>query len=334
MSEELTSRQKAAVLMISLGSDTSAEVMKHLSEEEIEQLTLEIANVRKVESEKREEVIEEFHSMAVAQDYLSQGGIGYAKDVLERALGSQKAMDIIERLTSSLQVRPFEFMRKTDPSQVINFIQNEHPQTIALILAYLPAEQASMILSALPSEKQADIARRVAVMERTSPEVIKDIEKILERKLSSVMSQDYTQAGGIESVVEVLNNVDRATEKTILETLETQDPELAEEIKKRLFVFDDIVHLDDRSIQRVIREVEQKDLTLALKVAGEEVKDRLFKNMSKRMGELVQEEMDYMGPVRLRDVEEAQQKIVNVIRSLEESGEIVISRGREDDVIV
>ncbi|UMZ73357.1 flagellar motor switch protein FliG [Natranaerofaba carboxydovora] len=334
MSEELTPRQKAAVLMISLGSDTSAEVMKHLSEEEIEQLTLEIANVRKVESEKREEVIEEFHSMAVAQDYISQGGIGYAKDVLERALGSQKAMDIIERLTSSLQVRPFEFMRKTDPSQVINFIQNEHPQTIALILAYLPAEQASMILSALPSEKQADIARRVAVMERTSPEVIKDIEKILERKLSSVMSQDYTQAGGIESVVEVLNNVDRATEKTILETLETQDPELAEEIKKRLFVFDDIVHLDDRSIQRVIREVEQKDLTLALKVAGEEVKDRLFKNMSKRMGELVQEEMDYMGPVRLRDVEEAQQKIVNVIRSLEESGEIVISRGREDDVIV
>ncbi len=332
--EELSPRQKAAVLLISLGSDKSAEVMKHMNEEEIEQLTMEIANVRKVDSEKREEVIEEFHSMAVAQDYISQGGINYAKDVLERALGSNKAMEIIERLTSSLQVRPFEFMSKADPSQVINFIQNEHPQTIALILAYLPAEQASMILSALPSEKQADIARRVAVMERTSPEVIKDIEKILERKLSSIMSQDYTQAGGIESIVDVLNNVDRATEKTILETLETQDPELAEEIKKRLFVFDDIVHLDDRSIQRVIREVEQKDLTLSLKVAGEEVKDRLFRNMSKRMGEMVQEEMDYMGPVRLRDVEESQQKIVNVIRSLEESGEIVISRGKEDDVIV
>jgi len=332
--EELSPRQKAAVLLISLGSDKSAEVMKHMNEEEIEQLTMEIANVRKVDSEKREEVIEEFHSMAVAQDYISQGGINYAKDVLERALGSNKAMEIIERLTSSLQVRPFEFMSKADPSQVINFIQNEHPQTIALILAYLPAEQASMILSALPSEKQADIARRVAVMERTSPEVIKDIEKILERKLSSIMSQDYTQAGGIESIVDVLNNVDRATEKTILETLETQDPELAEEIKKRLFVFDDIVHLDDRSIQRVIREVEQKDLTLSLKVAGEEVKDRLFRNMSKRMGEMVQEEMDYMGPVRLRDVEESQQKIVNVIRSLEESGEIVIARGGEEEIVV
>lgn len=331
---DLTPKQKAAVLMISLGSDTSAEIMKHLSEEEIEQLTLEIANVRKVESEKREEVIEEFHQMAVAQDYISQGGINYAKEILERALGSQKALEVIERLTSSLQVRPFEFMRGTDPGQVINFIQNEHPQTIALILAYLPPDQASLILSSLPSEKQADIARRVAVMEATSPEVIKDIEKILERKLSSVMTQDYTQAGGIESVVEVLHNVDRATEKTIIETLETQDPELAEEIKKRLFVFDDIIHLDDRSIQRVIREVEQKDLTMSLKVAGDEVKERLFNNMSKRMSQLIQEEMDYMGPVRLRDVEEAQQKIVNVIRNLEESGEIIIARGKEDDVIV
>ncbi|ACB84975.1 flagellar motor switch protein FliG [Natranaerobius thermophilus] len=332
--EELSPKQKAAVLMISLGSDTSAEVMKHLSEEEIEQLTLEIANVQKVDTEQREDVLNEFHQMAVAQDYISQGGINYAKEVLERALGSQKAMNIIDRLTSSLQVKPFEFMRKTEPSQVINFIQNEHPQTIALILAYLQPEQSSMILSALPSEKQVDVARRIAVMERTSPEIIKEVEQILERKLSSVMTQDYTSAGGISAIVDVLNNVDRATEKTILENLETEDPDLAEEIKKRLFVFDDIVLLDDRSIQRVIREVEQKDLTMALKVAGDEVKDRVFKNMSKRMSDLIKEEMDYMGPVRLRDVEESQQKIVNLIRSLEESGEIVIARGKEDEVIV
>jgi len=320
--------------MISLGSDTSADVMKHLSEEEIEQLTLEIANVQKVDSEQREEVLEEFHQMAVAQDYISQGGISYAKEVLERALGPQKAMSIIDRLTSSLQVRPFEFVRKTDPSQVINFIQNEHPQTIALILAYLQPEQSSLILSSLPSEKQADVARRIALMERTSPEIIKEVEQILERKLSSVMTQDYTSAGGIATIVDVLNNVDRATEKTILENLETEDPDLAEEIKNRLFVFDDIVLLDDRSIQRVIREVEQKDLTMALKVAGDEVKDRVFKNMSKRMAEMVKEEMEFMGPVRLRDVEEAQQKIVNLIRGLEESGEIIIARGKEDEVIV
>ncbi len=332
--EKLSPKQKAATLMISLGSDTSAEVMKHLSEEEIEQLTLEIANVQKVDNEQREEVINEFHQMAVAQDYISQGGINYAKEVLERALGSNKAMSIIDRLTSSLQVKPFEFMRKTEPSQVINFIQNEHPQTIALILAYLDAEQASMILSSLPADRQADIARRIAVMERTSPEIIKEVEQILERKLSSVMTQDYTSAGGISAIVDVLNNVDRATEKTILENLETEDPDLAEEIKKRLFVFDDIVLLDDRSIQRVIREVEQKDLTMSLKVSGDEVKDRIFKNMSKRMSEMVQEEMDYMGPVRLRDVEDAQQKIVNLIRSLEESGEIIIARGKEDEVIV
>lgn len=331
---DLPPKQKAAVLMISLGSDTSGDVMKHLSEEEIEQLTLEIANVQKVDSEQREEVLEEFHQMAVAQDYISQGGISYAKEVLERALGSQKAMSIIERLTSSLQVRPFEFVRKTDPNQVINFIQNEHPQTIALILAYLQPEQSSLILSSLPSEKQADVARRIALMERTSPEIIKEVEQILERKLSSVMTQDYTSAGGIATIVDVLNNVDRATEKTILENLETEDPDLAEEIKNRLFVFDDIVLLDDRSIQRVIREVEQKDLTMALKVAGDEVKDRVFKNMSKRMAEMVKEEMEFMGPVRLRDVEEAQQKIVNLIRGLEESGEIIIARGKEDEVIV
>ncbi|QKS71440.1 flagellar motor switch protein FliG [Paenalkalicoccus suaedae] len=332
--KQLTGKQKAAILLISLGPDVSAQVYKHLSEEEIEKLTLEIAGVRKVDHDTKEEIIESFHQLAIAQDYITQGGIGYAKDVLEKALGSDEAMAIINRLTSTLQVRPFDFARKADSMQILNFIQNEHPQTIALILSYLDSEQSGQILSSLPQEMQADIAKRIAVMDSTSPEIINEVEMILEKKLSSTVTQDYTQAGGIESVVEVLNSVDRSTERTILDALEIQDPELAEEIKKRMFVFEDIVTLDNRSIQRVIRDVENADLQLALKVASEEVKDIVFTNMSQRMSETFKEEMEFMGPVRLRDVEEAQTRIVAVIRRLEEAGEIVIARGGGDDIIV
>lgn len=330
----LTGKQKAAILLISLGPDVSAQVYRHLSEEEIEQLTLEISNVRKVDSGLKEEVLEQFHSLALAQDYIAQGGIGYAKSILEKALGESAAMDIINRLTSTLQVRPFDFARKMDPSQLLNFIQNEHPQTIALILSYLESVQAGQILSELPQEVQADVARRIAVMDSTSPDIVHEVESILEQKLSSTVTHDYTDAGGIESVVEVLNSVDRSTERTILDSLEIQDPELAEEIKKRMFVFEDIVTLDNRSIQRVIRDIENEDLQLALKVASEEVKEIIFNNMSQRMVEVFKDEMEYMGPVRLRDVEEAQSRIVAVIRRLEEAGEIVIARGGGDDVIV
>ncbi|KGX88641.1 flagellar motor switch protein FliG [Pontibacillus marinus] len=331
---ELTGRQRAAVLLISLGPDVSAQVYKHLTEEEIEKLTLEISSVKKVESQQKEEIIEQFHQIALAQDYISQGGIGYAKTVLEKALGENEASNIINRLTSSLQVRPFDFARKADPSQILNFIQNEHPQTIALILSYLDSEQSAQILSELPQDTQADIARRIAIMDSTSPEIISEVEQILERKLSTTVTQDYTQTGGIEAVVEVLNGVDRSTERTILDSLEIQDPELAEEIKKRMFVFEDIVTLDNRAIQRVIREVENEDLMLSLKVASEEVKEVVFKNMSNRMSETFREEMEFMGPVRLRDVEESQTRIVAVIRRLEDVGEIVIARGGGDDIIV
>ncbi|MCM3652645.1 flagellar motor switch protein FliG [Metabacillus litoralis] len=333
-SNTLTGKQKAAILLISLGPEVSASVYKHLSEEEIEKLTLEISGVRKVEANKKDEIIEEFHDIAMAQDFISQGGIAYAKQVLEKALGEEKATSIIHRLTSSLQVRPFDFARKADPGQILNFIQNEHPQTMALVLSYLEPVQSGQILSELPQELQADVARRIAVMDRTSPEIINEIEQILERKLSSTVTQDYTQTGGIEAVVEVLNGVDRSTEKTILDSLEIQDPELAEEIKKRMFVFEDIVTLDNRAIQRVIRDVENDDLMLSLKVASEEVREIVFKNMSKRMVDTFKEEMEYMGPVRLRDVEEAQSRIVGVIRRLEEAGEIVIARGGGDDIIV
>lgn len=332
--KELTGRQKAAILLISLGPEISAQVFKHLREDEIEQLTLEIANVRKVDTDEKDKILSEFHQIAVAKEVISQGGITYAKEILQKALGETKAMDIINRLTANLQVRPFDFARKADPGQILNFIQNEHPQTIALVLSYLEAQQAAMILSALPQERQAEVAKRIAVMDSTSPEVIAQVEQVLEQKLSATVTHDYTQAGGIEAIVAVLNGVDRGTERTILDSLEIQDPELAEEIKKRMFVFEDIATLDNRSIQRVIRDVENADLQLSLKVSSEEVREVIFRNMSKRMADTFQEEMEFMGPVRLRDVEEAQSRIVAIIRRLEEAGEIIIARGGGDDIIV
>ncbi|MDF2834869.1 MAG: flagellar motor switch protein FliG, partial [Paenibacillus sp.] len=314
--------------------EVSAQIFKHLRDDEIEQLTLEIANVRKVDSHDRENILSEFHQICLAQEYISQGGISYAKEILEKALGEEKALDVINRLTATLQVRPFDFARKAEPAQILNFIQNENSQTIALVLSYLQSEQSSQILSSLPQEKQADVARRIALMDSTSPEVISQVERVLEQKLSATVTQDYTNAGGIDSIVQILNGVDRGTERTILDALEIQDPELAEEIKKRMFVFEDIVNIDNRSIQRIIRDIENSDLQLALKVASEEVREAIFRNMSKRMAESFKEEMEFMGPVRLRDVEEAQTRIVATIRRLEESGEIIIARGGGDDIIV
>lgn len=331
---DLTGKQKAAVLLISLGPDVASQVFKYLSDDEIEKLTLEIANSRTISQDIKDGVMSEFHQMCMAKEYISSGGLNYAREVLEKALGSEKAQGILNRLTSSLQIRPFDFARKTDPGQLLNFIQNEHPQTIALIMAYLQPEQSSAILSALSADQQVDVAKRIATMDRTSPDVIKDVERILERKLSSMVTQDFNSSGGIGSIVEILNRVDRSTERTIIENLEVQDPELAEEIKKRMFVFEDIVMLDDRSLQLVLRDVDSKDLALALKASSSEVGEKVYKNMSKRAADMLREEIEYMGPVRIRDVEEAQQKIVAVIRRLEEAGEIVVSRGRGDEIIV
>lgn len=331
---ELTSSQKAAILLIALGPDYSAMIFKHLTDEEIEKLTLEIANQRQVEPEVKQAVISEFYQMAMAKTYLSQGGLQYAQDVLEKALGAEKASIILGRLTTSLQVRPFDFLHKTDPSQLLNFIQNEHPQTIALIMAYLEPEQAAIILGALPQDRRAEVSKRIAEMDRTSPDVLREVERVLERKLSSLVTQDFTVAGGIKAIVEVLNRVDMSTQKDILDNMEVDDPELAEEIKKLMFVFDDIVMIDDRSMQRVLRDVDNKDLSLALKAAQAEVSEKVFKNMSKRAGDMLKEELSYMGPVKLRDVEDAQQRIVNIIRGLEEKGEIVIARGGGDEMLV
>lgn len=278
--------------------------------------------------------MEEFYQICLAQEYIAEGGISYAKEILEKALGTQKALDVINKLTVSLQVRPFEFVRKADPAQLLNFIQKEHPQTIALILAYLKPQQAAVVLAALPQDKQADVARRIAVMDRTSPEIIKEVERILEKNLSSLVTEDFTAAGGLQAIVNILNTVDRGTEKYIMETLEIEDTDLAEEIRKRMFVFEDILTLDNRSIQRFLRDVDNNLLAVALKGATEEVQKVIYSNMSKRLAEMIREDIEYMGPVRLKDVEEAQQKIVNIIRKLEDAGEIIISRGGGDEIIV
>ncbi len=332
--EKIMGLQKAAILLIALGPERSALIFKHLKEEEIEELTLEIANTRSVTPQLKEEVIEEFYQVCLAQQYIAEGGIGYAKELLEKALGSDRAMDVISKLTASLQVKPFEFVRKTDPSQLLNFIQDEHPQTIALIMSYLSPAQSSLIISSLPPERQADVAKRIAVMDRTSPDIIKEVEKVLESKLSTLVNQDFAVIGGVDSVVEILNTVDRGTEKHIMETLEIEEPELADEIRKKMFVFEDILLLDDRAIQRVLRDVDNNDLAIAMKGSNEQVQTAIFNNMSKRLAVMIKEDMEFMGPVRMKDVEEAQQKIVNIIRKLEDSAEIVISRGGGDEIVV
>jgi flagellar motor switch protein FliG len=332
--KDLTGRQKAAVFLVTLGSEISSEIFKHLREDEIEALTFEIARLDTIESDDKDRVLLEFKELMMAQDFISTGGIDYARELLEKSLGSQKAIDIINRLTSSLQVRPFDFIRRTDPAHLLNFIQQEHPQTIALILAYLEPQKASIILGSLGHEAQSDVAKRIAIMDQVSPETLREVERVLEKKLSTISQEDYTAAGGVENIVEILNLVDRSTEKAIIESLEEEDPELAEEIKKRMFVFEDIVLLDDRAIQKVLREVDTAELAKALRGVEAEVQDKIFRNMSKRAASLLKEEMEYMGPVRLKDVEETQQKIVSIIRKLEDQGEIVVARSGEDEMVI
>ncbi len=314
---------KAAMLMVALGPEVSSNILKHLSDNEIERLTLEIAGMNKLTPEMKSDVLEEFYNLAVAKEYILAGGIDYARDILERALGTGKAMDVINRLSTFLDVAPFDFARKSDPTQLLNFIRNEHPQTIALILSYLSSAQSSFILKSLNDPTlQVSVTKRIATMDRTSPEVIKEVEKVLEKKLSMVLSPEYTEAGGIAGVVEILNRVGRKTESEIMDKLSEEDPELAEEIKKRMFVFEDIVKIGDRDVQQVLRQVESAQLATALKNMKEEVQQKIFGNMSKRAADMLKEDMEFAGPVRLREIEEAQQHIVNTIRGMIESGEI------------
>jgi len=332
--EELSNRQKAAILLMILGPELSGQVLKHLDERHVEELSLEVARLDKVTSEHREQVIKEFHDVALAQDYISEGGLEHARRVLEAAFGPEKAKEILERIQAAMQVVPFEFLKRADPSQLLSFIQDEHPQTIALILAYMPLNSAAMVLSKLAPELRADVAARIAMMEQTPPEVIRRVEQVLEKKVSSLLNQEMSQAGGPKALVDLLNRVDRSTERMIMESLAESNPELAEQVKNMMFVFEDIVQLDDRAVQQVLREVDMKDLATALKSVKEDVQQKVFKNLSERAAAMLKEDMEFMGPVRLKVVEEAQQKIVAVIRRLEAAGEITIGRDGEEDVLV
>ncbi len=329
----MTGGRKIAIFVLSLGTTLSSKILKYFTSPEVERISMEIANTTFVGRDEIESVCEEFLALFEARRYIIDGGMDSARDILEKAFGPQKAAEIIRKLRESSKVKPFTFVRNAEPKQVVNLLNQEHPQTIALILSYLDAEQASAILSSLATDVQSDIARRIALMERTSPDILKGVEKVLRERLSTVFQQDFTAAGGIPTIVDILNRVDRGTEKHILEELEKEDAELAEEIRQQMFIFEDIITLGDHSIQRVIREIDTKDLALALKGASDEVKGRIMRNISRRAADMLKEDMEYMGPVRLREVEDAQQKIVAVIRKLDESGEIILSRGG-DDVIV
>lgn len=332
--EELSFRQKAAILLMALGPETAGKVLRHLDEEHTEALSLELARLDRISPEQRNTVIKEFYDVAVAQDFIAEGGVDHARQMLLSAYGDDKADEIIKRVVSAMQVVPFEFLKKADPAQVLSFIQDEHPQTIALILAYMPMNNAALVLGKLPSDLRAEVAARIAMMDQTPPEVIRRVEQVLEKKVSSLISQEMTQAGGPKALVDLLNRVDRTTERMIIESLTDNNPELAETVKNMMFVFEDIVQLDDRAIQTILREVDMKELATALKGVNKDVQEKVYKNMSERAVGMLKEDMEFMGPVRLRVVEEAQQKIVSIIRRLEEAGEIVVGRSGEEDVLV
>ena len=333
--DELSGAQKAAVLLVQLGKEKSAAVLKSLRESEVEEVLNEIARLKGVPSDTVDAVFEEFSSLAHARRYYAQGGMDFAREVLEATLGSDRAKELLDRMKASLVEMPFEFLRRADARQVLSFLQDEHPQTVALVVAHMRADQAAIVISGMPDELQADVAHRVAVMETTSPDVVRRVEAILERKLSSVLqSTDASAAGGLKPLVDIINHADRATERLILEGLERRDPALAEEVRSQMFMFEDITTLDDRSVQLVLRSVDSKELATALKGVSADVRGKIMANVSERAAANLADEVDLLGAVRLSTVEEAQAKIIATIRSLEESGQILLSRGDRDEYVV
>ncbi len=326
--------KKAAILLMSLGAQDAADLMRHLRHSEIEQITVEIANIKRVDREIQQDVLNEFYQMSRAEIEMTEGGIELARDMLERAFDPARANEILRRLTTFLQRRPFDALRKADANQITALILNEHPQTMAVMLAYMDPMQASQVLSALPTDIQSDVARRIALMGRAAPEVIKEIEALLETKLSNMAAEEVSGAGGINAIVPILNNADRTSERQILERLDEFDPELADEIRNRMFVFENIVQIEDKSVQKVLRRVDNKTLAMALKGTAAEVATKVMRNLSQKAAELLKDDIEVLGPVRIRDVEQAQREIVNIIRQLEDQGELVISRGERDDFVV
>jgi flagellar motor switch protein FliG len=330
---KLTGAQKAAAVIIALGSDTASKIYKFLREDELEQITYEIARTSHVSADQMDDILKDFYNLCLTEKVINDGGVEYARNVLEKAYGPQEATSLLERVTKSLRSRAFEFLRKADYKNLLTIIQNEHPQTIALILSYTRPDQAATVISELPPDKQVDVLRRIATMDRTSPEVVKIVEENLANKFSNIFDMDFTTFGGIDYAADVMNNMDRTAEKNIFDELNRKDEELSEEIRKKMFVFEDITGLDDMSIQRFLREVDNRDLVFALKGANQEVRDVIFRNMSNRAADTVKTDLEYTHNVRLKDVEEAQQRIVGVIRRLESEGEIVITKGGKDEII-
>ncbi|HEV7964302.1 MAG TPA: flagellar motor switch protein FliG [Actinoplanes sp.] len=331
---QMSGVRKAAIMLVQMGKEQSAKVLSQMRESEVEEITAEIMRLGMIEADIADEVLSEFHNMALANKYAHQGGLDYAKELLEASLGREAAEALVGRLSAAFVEMPFGFLQKADPRQVLSFVQEEHPQTIALVLAHMPAALASQILSGLAGELQADVAHRIAVMDRTSPDIIRQVEATLERKLSSVLQpSDLSAVGGLQPLVDIINRADRATERLIMEGLAARDPELAEEVRSKMFMFEDITSLDDRAVQLVLRQVETNDLATALKGVREDVRDKVTRNLSERAAENLIDEIEMLGAVRLRQVEEAQAKIVQVIRTLEESGQIMIRRGDDDEFV-
>jgi len=336
MSEQgMSGKRKAAVLLLSLDSDASTALLSQLPQESVEAVTRELAGLGPVSDETRDQVLQEFYDLAVAQSYAREGGLEYARSLLQQSLDPDDANRIMQQISQHVRKTPFSFLQKAESQNLLTFIQDEHPQTIALIVSHLPFHKASEVLSGLPTPKQIEVVKRVANMEQTNPEVISEVEKGLEARLANMLNQSYEKIGGVNTVAEMLNLVDRTTEKGIMEGLEAEDPDLVEEIRRLMFVFEDILDVNDKGVQAVLKEVDNDELALALKTASEELKDKIFSNMSERAAKLIQEDMEYMGPVRVSDVEQAQQRIVDIVRRLEDSGEIIISgKGGEKDMVV
>lgn len=333
--ETMTPMQKAAVALIAFGPEVSAYVLKGMTEQDLESITIEIANLRDVPAEIEEKIVEECRQIFMARQYISQGGVDFAKQILEKAVGSKKAKEIMHRLESSIQCRGFSLLKDIDPKQLTGFLQNEHPQTISLILTQLNPQHAASVLSELNPELQAEVSLRVATMEKIAPEILKEIEQTLEEHFERTAGGEMSSSGGAKAIAEILNLIDATAEKNILQSLEAENADLASEIKNMMFVFDDLVLLDDRSIQRLLKEVETKDIAISLKATTDEVKNKIFSNVSERVAVMIKEEMEFMGPTRLSDVEAAQSRIVETVRRLEEEGQVIISgRGGKEEIIV
>ena len=331
--DEVPARTKVAILMIALGQETTAEVMKFLTDPEVEQIAQAIAELDVVTTEQEDEILEEFEQLLVAGKYVSQGGMDFARGALEKALGPRKAQSLLDRVTSTTS-SGFYMLRNVDPNQIIPFITKEHPQTISLILSQLDANQAAAVLNGLPEDMQSEVAFRIAQMESISPQVLRELEESLAQDLQAILTGQITEIGGPKAVAEILNRTGRSTEKAVLERMDSQDPELAEEVRNQMFVFDDIANLTDREIQMILREVDTKDLAVALKGGSDELQDRIFGNVSERVGTMIKEEMQFSGPVRMSDVEEVQLRVVQTVRQLEEAGQVTIVRGDTSDVFV